>query len=33
MDPFYVGTGAEKFVGTEAYEKVKPSLHNGFVNM
>lgn len=33
MDPFYIGTGKEKFCDSGAYEKVKPSLNNGFIHM
>lgn len=33
MDPFYIGTGKEKFYDPAAAEKVKPSLHNGFIHM
>ena len=33
MDPFYIGTGKEKFYDSAAAEYCKPSLHNGFHNM
>jgi len=33
MDPFYKGTGHEKFYDTEKHENTKPSLHTGYVKM
>ena len=33
MDPFYIGTGKEKFYDTACHEKTKPSLKTGFIRM